>query len=133
MPSALCIGLVIGAVVQPLASGSITLSWIHSVERTAWEEDYVADGGALQLREARVKTSGAGMDPPSGAAWRDGWWKYRPALDRLPEIILANSEFGGGYLLCSSRTSCRSLDTFAAKGQSVRLVATPCADRPPAP
>ena len=128
MPSGLCIGLVVGTLIHPLPTTSVTLSWMHSVEKTAWEEDYVVDGTVLYLREARVKTSGAGMDPPSGASWDSGWWKYRPALNRIPEIILANSQFVGGYTLCWSQAVCRPMDVFVSKGTEAKLMPVPCAD-----
>lgn len=129
MPSTLCIGLLVGTLVHSLPSSAVTLSWLHTVERTAWEEDYIVDGNELRLREARVKSSGAGMDPPSDAVWHDGWWRYRPKFNRLPEIVLANSEFGGGYRLCWSDTSCQPMDAFVAKGSIARLMPTPCTEQ----
>lgn len=129
MPSALCIALVFGAIVQPL-SPRVTLTWMHSVERTAWEEDYMVEGGMLHLQKARVKTSGAGMDPPSGALWSDEWWHYRPAL-RMAEVILANSQFAAGYTLCWEGTACRPMDSFVPKGEPVKLAAAPCAGTSP--
>jgi len=131
--SALCIGLAAGALLVPLPSGSVTLAWIHSVEKTAWEEDYAVDGELLELREARVRTSGAGMDAPPQAIWRAGWWRYRPRHDRLAEVVLANSEFVDGYSLCWGNGECRPLETWVAKGTPVRLRAVPCDPRRSAP
>ena len=61
MISGLCIALVgiAGAVVLP--TDTVTLSWIHTVEGTPWEEDYTIRDGALALTRARVKRSGAGQ------------------------------------------------------------------------
>jgi hypothetical protein len=127
--SGLCIGLVGGTLVHSLPTTSVTLSWTHSIEKTRWEEDYVVDGTVLYLREARIKTSGAGMDPPAGAVWRNGWWSYRPALDRIPEVVLANSNFVDGYTLCWSQSACEPMDVFVPKGTPVKLMPVPCADK----
>ena len=129
MTAGLCIGILAAGVVHVLPTDSFTLRWTHSVERTPWEEDFVVQGTALQLREARVTRSGAGMDPPPAATWSDGWWRYHPALGLLPEVILANSEFADGYVLCWHGGSCVSLDTVAAKGTPVKIAAMPCAAR----
>lgn len=125
MSHVLCLALAFGAVVQPLPSRSVTLSWTHSVEKTPWEEDYVVEGRTLHLREARVKRSGAGMDPPAGALWADGWWRYHPGL-RLVEVLLANSTFGSGYTLCFPGPACRDMDEYVPRGQPVRLTVAPC-------
>lgn len=127
MSSILCIGLVSAALVHPLPATAVTLRWMHSVERVPWEEDYRVVGEGLALTEARVKRSGAGMDPPAGAVWRDGWWKYRPAQDLLPEVVLANSQFVGGYILCWDGGGCQPLERFVPKGRRVTLKAMPCA------
>ena len=63
-----------------LAVAAFTLSWTHSVEKTRWEEDWAITPAGLQIVEARVKGSGAGMDPADGAVLRDGWWVYAPSL-----------------------------------------------------
>ena len=127
MPSGLCIGLVAGTLIHPLPTTSVTLSWAHSIEKARWEEDYVVEGKVLYLREARIKTSGAGMDPPDGAVWREGWWRYRPALSRIPEVVLANSNFVEGYTLCWSPSSCQPMEAFVPKGTPVKLTPVPCA------
>jgi hypothetical protein len=97
---ALCI-LAAGKVTT-LAVATFTLSWTHSVERTRWEEDWKVAPAGLQIIEARVKGSGAGMEPPEGAVLKDGWWIYAPALDPRPEVMLAASgATGGGWTLCA--------------------------------
>jgi len=132
MPTVLCLALAFGPVVQPLPSPSLTLSWTHSVEKAPWEEDYVVDGDMLHLREARVKTSGAGMDPPADALWSDGWWRYHPGL-RTAEVALANSTFGAGYTLCFPGAGCRPLADYAPRGQPVTLTTAQCAPGGPSP
>ncbi len=125
----LCIGILAAAVVHVLPTDSVTLRWTHSVEGTPWEEEYVVQGTTLQLREARVTRSGAGMDPPPDAEWSGGWWRYHPAVGRLPEVILANSEFADGYTLCWNGVACVPLDTFVPKGARAKIAAMPCTAR----
>jgi hypothetical protein len=85
-----------------MAVTAFTLSWTHSVERTAWEEDWRVTAGGLVLEQARVKGSGAGMEPPAGAVLEDGWWRYEPQLPPLPRLHLAASgDTGGGWTLCA--------------------------------
>ena len=61
-----------------LQVSAFTLVWTHSVEKVDWQEDWRIDGGALRLVEARVKGSGAGMEPPPEATLTDGWWRWAP-------------------------------------------------------
>lgn len=77
-----------------------TLSWTHSIEKILWEEDYRIAGNALVLTEARIRGSGAGMEPPDGALLKDGVWHYTPALSTLPHLRLARSPFTADYKLC---------------------------------
>ena len=127
MSAGLCVGLLAATVVHVLPTAAVTLRWTHSVEKTPWEEDFVIHGATLLLREARVKSSGAGMDPPPSAVWSGGWWRYRPALNPLVEVVLANSEFGDGYTLCWGAGTCLPLNALIPKGTSATLAAIPCA------
>ncbi|MBU4528840.1 MAG: DUF1850 domain-containing protein [Hoeflea sp.] len=74
-----------------IAATMFTLSWTHSVEKTAWEESWLVTGQGLQLTEARIKGSGAGMDPGEGARLEDGWWVWSPDAPPVPELLLASS------------------------------------------
>lgn len=103
--SGLC--LVAGLLFAPLGD-AVTLSWTHSIEKIVWEEDYQRDGPAVRLTEARVRGTGAGMEPPEGAVLRDGAWHYRPALPPLPNVLLRHSPYVAGYTLCAG-PQCRSL------------------------
>jgi hypothetical protein len=87
--SALCI-LAAGKTLT-LAAAAFTLSWTHSVERTEWREAWALTSEGLVLTEARVKGSGAGMDPGPGAREVDGWWVWRPEMPPVPELVLAAS------------------------------------------
>jgi hypothetical protein len=96
----LCLGpAASGLVTAFISTASFTLSWEHTVERVLWEEDYRIEDGALMPAAARIKGSGAGMEPPAGAVLRDGAWHYRPDLPPLPELRLALSPVGD-YTLC---------------------------------
>ena len=96
--AALCI--VVGTTVTALPAERFTLSWLHSVEKTLWEEDYRIAGDWLFAVAARIRGSGAGMEPPADAVLHAGAYTYRPAERWLREITLARSEFGGIYRLC---------------------------------
>jgi hypothetical protein len=125
MLGTMCIALMANASVVVLPTDKVMLSWIHTVEDTPWEEDYVIERGALVITQARVKRSGAGMDPPGGAVWAQGWWHYVPSTGPLHEIVLANSSFASGYRLCWERR-CRPLQAFFAANTFVKLVPAPC-------
>ncbi|WP_309083459.1 DUF1850 domain-containing protein [Chelativorans sp.] len=102
-----------------LASGLFTLSWIHSVEKLEWRETWQVTPAGLQIMEARVKGSGAGMEPPPDARILDGWWVYVPKLGPIPELRLAASgATGSPWRLCADG---RCLDLGAAPGAPVLL------------
>ena len=84
-----------------VAGSGFTLSWTHSVERTEWRERWTVADDGLRLLEARVRGSGAGMDPGDGARLDDGWWVWEPTPPAVPSLALAASgETGGGWTLC---------------------------------
>jgi hypothetical protein len=101
--------LAAGALAAVLATDAFTLSWTHSVEKVEWQEDYRVVDGALVLQQARIKGSGAGMEPPDGAVLRDGWWVYRPATGPIDVLRLTHSDFAADYRFCWTG-ACRSLD-----------------------
>ena len=68
MLAALC--LAAGALTVSLPATHFTLRWQHSIEKIWWEEDYALAGPWLVITGARIRGSGAGMDPPDGA-WLD--------------------------------------------------------------
>lgn len=112
--------LMAGAVALAV-SGGFSLGWTHSVERVRWEERWRVEGDRLVLTEARVRGSGAGMEPGEGAVERDGWWVWQPERS-FPEVTLAASgATGGGWTLCTDG-GCRELGAVA--GAPVKL--RPC-------
>jgi hypothetical protein len=100
--------LAAGAVSAALAIESFTLSWIHSIEKIRWEEDWRVDGRTLVIDEARIRGSGAGMEPPAGSVLQNGVWHYRPALPPQAVLRLTHSPHAGGYTLCTA-TVCQPL------------------------
>jgi hypothetical protein len=106
-----------------LAASFFTLSWTHSIEKTRWEEDWRVTPAGLRVVEARVKGSGAGMEPPEGSVLRDGWWTYAPKLPAQASVLLASSGATGvGWKLCAGETC---LDLGARFGEPVTLRACP--------
>lgn len=97
--SGLC--LIAGVLIAPLGE-TVTLIWTHSIEKTQWEEEWRQEGEGVRAVEARVRTTGAGMEPPAGARWEKGEWRYVPALPPLPRLLLRHSPYAADYLLCAS-------------------------------
>jgi hypothetical protein len=103
----LCLALLLGGQAGVFVEAqAFTLAWTHSIEKVRWEEDYrisaSAAGGApaLSPQRARVRGSGAGMEPGENARWRDGWFEYPARADPLPALHLSRSEFVPDYELC---------------------------------
>jgi hypothetical protein len=133
----LCLSLAAsGAAATPVfvAGEQFTLAWLHSIEKTRWEEDYAVrrERGAVRLHAsaARIRGSGAGMEPPPGAVLRDGWYHYRPA-DPWPAVLrLSRSEFVPDYELCVAGRDCRPLAHWlASDGGATLLTACVRGDR----
>jgi hypothetical protein len=85
-------------VVLPLQA--FTLSWTHSIEKIRWDEDYQIVGHKMEIVDARIRGSGAGMDPPDGAVLKNGVWHYKPAIGALPTMELARSPYVADYTIC---------------------------------
>ncbi|ABD09016.1 conserved hypothetical protein [Rhodopseudomonas palustris HaA2] len=95
-------------VVKTLAVAAFTLVWTHSIEKTAWQEDWRVTPQGLDLVQARVKGTGAGMEPPPEARLVDGWFQWTPKRKPLREVVLANSGLAGEWRLCADG-QCRTL------------------------
>lgn len=113
---------------------AFTLAWTHSIEKTRWEEDYqvVQDAqGRTLLRagQARIRGSGAGMEPPADARLqRDGWYVYQPAQGPLEELRLTRSRFVPDYEWCTTGR-CRPLRSVMPNDGAVTLL-RPCLAAP---
>jgi hypothetical protein len=64
------------------------------------------------LDEARVRGSGAGLEPPAGSMFRDGVWHYRPDLPPMMLLRLTHSDLAGDHELYD-RGRCRALADVA--------------------
>ena len=67
---ALCLSA--GTLVASLAVQAFTLAWTHSIEKVRWEEDWRIAGDRLEIVAARIRGTGAGMEPPAGAVLQAG-------------------------------------------------------------
>ncbi|MBI3525229.1 MAG: DUF1850 domain-containing protein [Betaproteobacteria bacterium] len=106
--------LAAGAIAAILPFSAFTLAWTHSIEKIRWEEDYrIVDTRPprLQLTEARIRGSGAGMEPPDGAVLKNGVWRYRPPLAPLERLQLSHSPYVADYQLCHAG-DCKSLKSY---------------------
>jgi len=90
-----------GGVVVKLTA-AITLSWMHSVEKVRWEEDWRAHTAGIAIVESRVKGSGAGMEPSPGAKLKDGVYSYRPHWAPVKEVVLRRSGATADWNICQS-------------------------------
>jgi hypothetical protein len=115
---ALCI--LSGGIAKALAVSLFTLSWTHSVQKTEWREDWAVTLGGLELRQAAIKGSGAGMEPGPDAMLEDGWWVWHPTLAPQPQVSLAASGMTpGGWTLCHAG-GCIELGTRAGEDVVLR-------------
>ena len=83
-----------------LHADRFTLVWTHSIEKIDWEEDYVVAGRWLYLSGARIRGTGAGMEPTDDAQLVDGVYVYRPAQRWFRALDLARSTFVRDYRVC---------------------------------
>ncbi|NEV00135.1 DUF1850 domain-containing protein [Bradyrhizobium uaiense] len=87
-------------VVKALSIAAFTLAWMHSIEKTAWQEDWLVAPAGLTLQQARIKGTGAGMEPPPEARLVDGWFQWSPPPMPRPEVVFGNSGAAGEWHLC---------------------------------
>ena len=95
-------------IVKTLSIAAFTLAWTHSIEKVDWQEDWRVTQHGLELVQARVRGSGAGMEPPPEARLVDGWFQWQPNRAPLPEVVLANSGAAGEWRICHDG-NCRTL------------------------
>jgi hypothetical protein len=93
---------------KTLSIAAFTLAWMHSIEKVEWQEDWRITPKGLELVQARVKSSGAGMEPPADARLIDGWFQWPLRRAPMPEVMLGNSGAAGEWRLCSDGR-CRTL------------------------
>ncbi|MEO9101049.1 MAG: DUF1850 domain-containing protein [Burkholderiaceae bacterium] len=108
MPALAALCLAAGALHVTLPIQRFTLRWQHSIEKIEWDEDWEVAGSWLHLSQARIRGSGAGMEPPDRAVLIDGVWHYTLDDPWRQQVVLARSEFVPDYELCIDGT-CRRL------------------------
>jgi hypothetical protein len=94
--------------VKMLSIAAFTLVWTHSIEKIDWQEDWRITPDGLELVQARIKGSGAGMEPPPEARLVDGWFQWKPERPPMPQVVLGNSGAAGEWRLCD-HGNCRTL------------------------
>nr|WP_246505241.1 DUF1850 domain-containing protein [Microvirga antarctica] len=92
-------------------AAAITLAWTHSVEKTQWEEDWRSGPAGLELVEARIEGSGAGMEPPPEAERVGGIWRWHPSLPPQRDIVLRRSGATSDWRICIAG-QCRTMDAY---------------------
>jgi hypothetical protein len=121
---ALC--LAAGAVAASLAVQSFTLAWMHSIEKIRWEEDWRIEGGQLHIVAARIRGTGAGMEPPPDAVLRNSAWHYRPQVAAMDELTLAHSPYTAGYEFCREGECVPLADFLPGIADSTPVVLSGC-------
>jgi hypothetical protein len=112
--------LISAGVTKTLALAAFTLVWTHTSEKTDWQEDWRVTPLGLELVEARVKGSGAGMEPPPDARLIDGWFQWRLRRAPMPQVVLGNSGLAGEWRLCTGG-NCRTLSAILGHPVGVRI------------
>ncbi len=107
--------------VKTLALAAFTLAWTHSIEKVDWQEDWQVTRQGLDLIAARVKGSGAGMEPPPDARLVAGWFAWRPRRAPMEEVALGNSGAAGEWRLCADG-KCRTLSDIFARPVGANVV-----------
>ena len=117
--------LAAGALHAFIATSGFTLAWMHSIEKIRWEEDYRVVAGKLVLEEARIRGTGAGMEPPPDAVLRSGVYHYHPHVSPLASLSLARSAYTRDFELCVPGHPCRPLSKWIPVSAGTTRVA-PC-------
>jgi len=118
--------LAAGVLAATLPLSSFTLAWTHSIEKIRWEEDYRVAGTRLVLEEARIKGSGAGMEPPADARLENGVWHYMPKLAPLEKLRITQSPYTAGYEICAGG-ACKPLTAVLPGLPAIEVVEVrPC-------
>jgi len=110
-----------------IAVSNFTLAWTHTVEKTEWQEDWRVEDNRLVLAEARVQSSGAGMEPPADARLVGGFYVWRPNVPPLTEIVLRRAAQAGDWRLCAGERCAPLAEWLGGEADPVRL--HPCSSR----
>lgn len=98
-----------------VAVNAFSLHWTHSVEKIEWSETWVIEGVDLVLQLASVRGSGAGMEPPEDAIYRDGRWEYLvPRRVRSLNLAVSGATVGGWQWCAAGH--CEDLEAVFRQG-----------------
>lgn len=135
VPALICVA--VGQFAVAIYAPRFTLSWEHSIEKVEWRETWKVRTKTMQPVEARIKGTGAGMEPPRHAVLKDGWMTYVPKSEPQSRLVLPDSGFAKPVRLCLPKDGCRSLRAFlpreAPKDEPVTITVSPdgdCSARP---
>lgn len=113
--------VITAAVLLTLPGDGFRLSWVHSVEKTLWSEEWVAVDRQLKLVSAQVQGSGAGIALPDDAMRVQGGWKWIPSLGPQRQLNLAASGATlSGWEICSE-TQCQSVGADGGDEAIIRV------------
>ncbi|MFC0178547.1 DUF1850 domain-containing protein [Thorsellia kenyensis] len=101
------------------AYSTLKLSWTHSVEKIEWHESYILDNYQFFLDEVRLKGSGAGMEIPNEAIFKESYWIHYPNTN-LGQLSLTYSPYTPDYQLCIAQR-CANLFDWMAKNFETHL------------
>jgi len=117
--------LLAAGVLLPLGTQVMTLRWTHSVEKIAWEEDWVDTPVGLAMTATRVRGSGAGMEPAPDAHLVNGAWTWVPHVTPVREVILRRSEATADWSVCLNG-ACQPMSVYVGP-QADPVMLTSCA------
>lgn len=76
-----------------LPDATFTLKWMHSIEKSGWEETWRVTKDGFMPVLAKIRTGGSGMEPPTSSIFREGWYEYIPTVGPVSDIIIPDSDF----------------------------------------
>lgn len=129
----LCIAA--GAYAVAMYAPTFTLAWEHSIEKVEWRETWKVQNNAMRPVEARIKGTGAGMEPPKDAKLVDGWFVYAPKTKPQERLDLPDSSFAKPLRICLEG-KCRPIRAYlpaaapADQPVTITLEARECGENP---
>lgn len=117
--------LLAAGVLVSLGTSAMTLRWTHSVEKIAWEEDWVDTPSGLTITATRVRGSGAGMEPAPDAHRINGAWTWVPRVAPLRKVILRRSGATSDWTVCV-QGACKLMSGYV-RSKADPVILTSCA------
>ena len=110
VPALICIAA--GQFAVAIYAPTFTLSWEHSIEKVEWRETWQVHTKTMRPIEARIKGTGAGMEPPPDAKREDGWYVYTPKSPPMERLEIPDSGFTKPMRFCLPDGKCHPLRAF---------------------